>query len=429
MQRRLAASLFFSVLAAPLAAGAQPQSVAADSTPMVRTGFTGGITASGLDNPRYVMSFRPIQRLVQQMSRGPVPRSAVDAAVAGTPVSVSDLIRLGLVRQDGSSYRLAYLYLTGDDQRTMYRAAQSFGASLAKEITAHRREFEAITDRYPIGELRASLRFALVAGMLLNWEGLNLTTRLGLRAAPVRHPNGDVYIVHSSDIITDIPDTALYWESHTFPARAMMFSTIGDRPSLPRPSGIPDIFSGALEDGLNGLKADPTLYAAGRGYLLAYLSEDLADAEAMLVPLREGASIRDTVAARARLSPERFAATLELLTATGYVRRDGERLALGVPLLSAADRPLVDSALALGQRLLTPWLTANVPRMQAQLAGISPVKNGLPFSLAFSEMWHYVFGVATRQLASRHFYTDPRASGSTHPGFVPFVWDRTLYTQ
>ena len=100
---------------------------------------------------------------------------------------------------------------------------------------------------------------------------------------------------------------------------------------------------------------------------------------------------------------------------------------LAVPLLVARDRPIVDSTLALGRRILTPWLRDNYPRMQQQLAQLSALRNGLPFPLVFSEVWHYVFGIATRQLARQHFYADPRAAGSLHQGYVPLVWDRSLY--
>lgn len=50
------------------------------------------------------------------------------------------------------------------------------------------------------------------------------------------------------------------------------------------------------------------------------------------------------------------------------------------------------------------------------------MRSGVPFSLAFSEVWHYTFGFATRDLAEKGFYANPRAGGYRYPGHVPLVW-------
>lgn len=404
-----------------------PRVEAQDSAVAMWTGFTGTITASGLENPQYVLSFRPIQRLVQRAARQPVDQAVVDSALVGTPVSRSDLLQLGLLEKTGDQYRIAYLFLTADDQRAIARVGARFGPDLAAALDAHRAEFERIVARYPLPTLRSQLAFALVAGILLNWEGLDLTTEWGYRAHPVRHPNGDVYIVHSAEVTDDQSDTGLYWESHTFPSGRMRLSSFGDAPSVPRLGGLPDIFDGAFDDGLAALRATPDRFAAARQYLLLYLGEDLTDAGRILTVLRRGPLPRATLRARCQLSSARFATSMQLMMATRYTEERNGRVGLLVPVLLPEDKSLVDSTLALGRRVLHAWLEQNYPAMRQQLADLSPMRSGLPFALPFSEVWHAVFGQATKQLAADRLYADPRAPASLHQGYVPLVWDASVY--
>jgi len=156
---------------------------------------TGSIgNSSGLDDPQYVLSFVSVQRLMLDAVQHPLTKTEIDKAVAGTPVSLKDLLRLELLRQDRETYRLNYLLLTVQDQQTMYRVAAQYGQGLADAFRARAPEFKEILDRYPSAELRRQLAFALVAGAALNWGGLDLTTELGYRVQQPRHANGDAYL-------------------------------------------------------------------------------------------------------------------------------------------------------------------------------------------------------------------------------------------
>ena len=62
-----------------------------------------------------------------------------------------------------------------------------------------------------------------------------------------------------------------------------------------------------------------------------------------------------------------------------------------------------DAALDLSRSIMSEWLRSNYLPMEKELSGLSPMHNGLPFSLVFSEVWHYTFGFATKSLAESHF--------------------------
>lgn len=389
--------------------------------PLISTGVTGRISGSGLDDPQYVLSFVPVQRLMLDAVQRPLTKREVDKALAGTPVSLNNLLQLELVRQEKDTYRLNYLLLTVQDQQTMYRVSATYGLSLADVFRAHKAEFDEIFSRYPNAALRPQLMFDLVAGAALNWGGLDLTTELGYRINPPRHPDGGVYFVHSKERGAQLDSKGLYLDSQTAPGSKMSFSTFGDGDSLPRLQGLPDVFDG-LESATDDWRKMPDVFAALRSEYVTYILLAMDDAGLVMDAIAIGADT-DTALAKALSIPEtRRKTTLRLLTATGYLIETDHRYSAGVPILTEGDKPLVDATLHLSREIMAEWLHRNYLPMKNELSGLSPMRNGIPFSLAFSEVWHYEFGFATKSLAESGFYANPRAPGNRYDGYVPLVW-------
>jgi hypothetical protein len=398
-----------------------------DSAPLLHTGITGIKRATGLADPTFVLSLRPVQHVVLDAVAGPIGAAHIDSLLHGTPVSRADLVTLGILRTQGSEYAIAYLVLTADDQRAIYAAARTYGPSLARAYESHRAEVERLLAQYHRPELRAELAFAMVAGMSMNWDGLKLTTELGYRVAPVRYPNGDAYLFHSNQPGAHNPADGLYSESHSLPGPQTTFTTFGDAPSIPRTYGIPDVFDGPAEDGLESLKGDPAAYGAVQGELLAYIEDAAADAGALMAALADAPLTVPALRARVVLPDSRFDASLRFLEALGYIRKSADTYDVAVPVLTPRDKPMLDSTLALSRRIMTEWLAANHGAMEHDLAGLSSVRDGLPFAAPFSEVWHYVFGFAAKSLATAGFFADPRAPGRRDTGYVPLVWATSLY--
>ncbi|HYX70505.1 MAG TPA: hypothetical protein VE825_15330 [Terriglobales bacterium] len=387
--------------------------------------MTGSISASGLNDPQYVLSFVPIQRLMLEAAQHPVSKAEVDKAVAGTPVSLNDLVRLELLRQDKDTFRLNYLVLTAPDQQTIYRVSVRYGQSLADAFRAHQAEFDAIFRRYPDAALRSQLMFDLIAGAALNWGGLDLTTELGYRIHPPRHANGDVYFVHSAERGAHLDFTGLYLDSETVPGSTMSFSTFGDGASSPRLQGLPDVFEG-VENATDDWRKMPEVYAALRSEYVTYVVLAMDDAGQVMNAVAHGTDTDAALAQALAISEERRKATIQLLTAIGYLRETDHRYSVGVPILTERDKALVDETLKLSRSIMTEWLRRNYASMKEELAGLSPMRQGVPFSLAFSEVWHYEFAFATKSLAESGFYANPRSQGNRYEGYVPLVWASPL---
>ena len=207
----------------------------------------------------------------------------------------------------------------------------------------------------------------------------------------------------------------------------MTFTTFGDGPSIPRLHGIPDVFDGPAEDGLAFLKNDAAAYGAVQGELIAYIEEATADAGRIMTALAAAPLTEAALRARVSLPAARFDASLRFLESLEYIRKTGDTYDVAVPVLTPRDKPMLDSALALSRRIMTDWLAANHASMEHDLSGLSSVRDGLPFAAPFSEIWHYVFGMAAKSLAADNFFADPRSPKLTRDtGYVPLVWATLL---
>lgn len=60
------------------------------------------------------------------------------------------------------------------------------------------------------------------------------------------------------------------------------------------------------------------------------------------------------------------------------------------------------------------------------MADLTPVRNGVPFERVYTEVWHFIFGIANRTLAEEGLFADPYADERRHQGFLPFVWSSDL---
>jgi hypothetical protein len=393
--------------------------------PLISTGVTCSINASGLDDPQYVLAFLPVQRLMMQAAHYPLSKADIDKAVQGTPVTLDRLLQLELLRKEEDTYRLNYLLLTTEDQQTMYRVCAGYGKSLAEAFRSHRAEFDQIFSHYPTAGLRPQLMFGLIAGAALNWGGLDVTTELGYRVQPPRHANGSVYFVHSAEVGAHLDFKGLYLDSETAPGSKMSFSTFGDGVSSPRLQGLPDVFDG-IESAMNDWKNSPEVYAALRSEYISLFLTAIEDAGQVMYAVANGTDTDAALAAVLTMPEERRKAIVGLLVAIGYVREADHRYSVGVPVITPGDKPLVDATLKLSREIMRDWLQRNYPAMKDELSGLSPMRNGVPFSLVFSEVWHYEFGFATKSLSESGFYLNPRAQGNRYEGYVPLVWASSL---
>jgi predicted alpha/beta-fold hydrolase len=243
------------------------------------------------------IAYAPVQRLLLRATQHCLMQNEIQKELLDTPVSLAHLLRLELLQEHENTYCLNYLLLTVQDQQTMYKVAARYGQSLATDFRVHKHEFDEIVGQYPNSDLRSQLLFDLVAGVSLNWGGLDLTTELGYRIKPPRHTNGDVYFVHSDELGAKLDFGGLYFDSETGRGSKMSFSTFGDGNSLPRLLGLPDVFDG-VETATDSWRNTPDVYGALQSEYVTYVLLALEDA-GLVVDAVENGNDTDSAIAKA----------------------------------------------------------------------------------------------------------------------------------
>ncbi|HET9446186.1 MAG TPA: hypothetical protein VFO35_08010, partial [Steroidobacteraceae bacterium] len=288
---------------------------------VLRTGHHGILQSTGVEDPRYLLSFTATQRLVlRAMRERGVPAAEAQHALEGLPYRIEQLETAGVLKRDGERYRIAYMVLSVQDQRAIYATAQTYGGSLADAFVARARRYQELFAKYPRAELRSDLAFVTVAGFTLNWDGLRIGTELGMRAQPVTKPNGDRYILYSKENGPRSDVTGFYWGSHSSnPVGNVRLTTFGDAPSQPRIGGLPDIYFG-VTDGVATFKQYPALVAAATTQINSVFDDVLRLEGAIMLALKDHPRTIQELAHFTGGSTTQVAQAIDVLVAAGYLR-------------------------------------------------------------------------------------------------------------
>lgn len=278
------------------------------------------------------------------------------------------------------------------------------------------------------------LAFALISGVGLNWDGLDILYDGGWRRPILVSGLDWRYSFFAEAETPGWSYKAYYWGSSAFPGNLaiappmpLAFASFGDPHSDPR-MNLPDLL-GLAPKGMTppvraaaerlGFRDDPM---AGQGVLGIEIGRQLGR---LLLVLRAGAATDRALAASAPGAPAD--ALTALLLAIGYARRSADgRWALTAPVLSAADRPMLEAARALNRRILRDWFRTHYAGLRARLAGLSALRQGVPFEALFTQIWHELFGLTTRELAAIGMTADPYAPGNPSPGSLGMAWQPDL---
>lgn len=170
-------------------------------------------------------------------------------------------------------------------------------------------------------------------------------------------------------------------------------------------------------------------HSAPGGHLVTYLVESSADAGTIMLGAARSPKSRGQLAHAIGLPDARLDASLRLLSAIGYLREAVQEYSANVLVLTADEGALMQQALSLGRQVIRCWLIAHFDEIKDALVDLNSMQHGLPFELPFSEVWHDIFGVASRELAQSGFYVGPNYNDYPFRGFVPLVWDASLRQQ
>jgi len=354
------------------------------------------------------MKHREVQKVLLDLATAPLSQVFLDEALKGTGVTPGDLQALGLIRTDGDRYLLAFSLYTRADLDKIRAVAEVEGKTLAAALLAHRSEIEEILTRDPLPgvDWRAVAYFVLGCASL-DWDGLNLTVEKGYRTVPKE----GTYLPEALQPGGGGSVRGLYWGSHSMHA-PIAFTSFGDHYSQPR-NALPDLLW------YLDLNAPEPL----KSHLI-----DAADAlirrraGMMMLALRDSDKNRMQLAAAAGVTEEEAEKLLTLLAQLNYIRVVDDRYRAIIPVLTERDAPMVKQLRRIGHEVMVEWFAKHHEILCQKLGDLTPVRYGVLLSDGFYRVWHYVFGIANRELVTEGLFANPYDPGRSFKGFIPAVY-------
>jgi hypothetical protein len=420
------------------------------SSPAARTegreffsGYTGTLPVSAQDRAKTYFNRPEVRALLASLETGPISVERAARILTGTPTQISDLIRLRLVRLEQRQLHIGFAYFNGHDIDTIHAVAAKYVPSLVSAYKTRQASLSAILARYPVRSVsRKRLAFVPIAGFSLNWDALKTLHEGGYRQPLLVHGNGWQYSFWASEELPSYSYKSYYWGSSTFPAGEMnldpplnfVFSSFGDPLSDPR-MNFPDLLdlpSDQMTQPVRvaaeklGLRDDNALGLGLKNVVGPSRGRGIGR---ILLALRQGATrIEQVCPTTASAEATDCEGEMGLLVATHYVTVLGDdRFALGVPVFTTSDQAMLNAALHLSRTVITDWLKQNYTSIQAELSGLTAVRQGVPYAAMFTQIWHELFGLATRELIVSGQIEDPRAADVFWNGSIPVVWRAELY--
>lgn len=434
---------FFTLMAACLLSVAASAN-AATPTRSFFTGAAGTLPSDPRQRSETYFKLPEVRELIAEMESGPVSETELLRMLEGTDATIDDLLRTRLIRRTPRGYAIGFAYFTTADMKVIHASAEKYVPSLVAAYQAQAREFDRIFNQYPAKSVPAKrLATVILAGFALNWDGLDLTKQLGYRRPQLVIGSGWKYSFFASEDDPSYSEHGFIWGSSSlfglhdnFDTNPVdfEFSSFGDPYSDPR-MNLPDVFAMPVSDMTPDVASAVSDIGTGdETYFNTRFSGVLGPSRArtigpILFALRRQPLGADALASF--IEPKdrnHLAGFLKLLLAMEYIHKQPDgRYELIAPVLDRADAPMLNEALALHRKVLREWLRRVYPRVRSQLAGITAVREGVPFESVFTQIWHEYFGLATRKMVAAGLIEDPYSSVRKHRGSVAVLWRRSIY--
>ena len=360
-----------------------------------------------------VMAHHEVQKVLLEVASEPRTAAFLEDRLKGTDVTSETLQTLRLIRRDQGAYVLAFSLFTNTDLNKIRSVAEVEGRSLAAALLVRRAEIENILARNPQPGVEGKARAFIILGYAsLDNDGLNLVKKRGYLAVPEK----GTYLPSASQIGGGGSLRGIYWGSHS--AHEMISVTsFGDHYSVPR-IALPDIFF-SLESSLGQMEAPESLKSK---FCTAVYALVRRRAGMIMLALREGEKNVKQLAEASSLTEAETKKLLDLLLELQYVSGANDLYRSVIPIFDERDEPMVRDLRRLGQEVMVNWLDGHYKALSQHLSDLSPRRSGVPLSEGFYDIWHYIFGIANRELVAEGLFADPYDDKRLFKGFIPAVY-------
>ena len=386
-------------------------------------GITGSVSPSTPlnRNPSYLLSHLEVQKLLIQVAGEPRSRTFIESALDGTLITLDDLVQTGLLKQAGERFRISFILFLQQDLATIKSVAGKLSANLAAQYLDRAGKFQQILQKTTAEHNSVNaLAFILIGCFSLDWDGLQITSELDYRTEPRPTKRGDRYIAWAEERqYEDVRE--VYWGSHNDYYADCVLTTFGDHCTLPR-TAFPDL-GWEMDRSIYKLELQPALEQSLMDAFSPYISEFNEQLGRLMLALARGTRGLDPLSEILGTSPEHTLSLLDLLEELHYIEGDTTSgFKPLIPVLPAADAEMIDEVLTRSGEILVDWLPEHMDELQERLGNLTPLKYGLTFQDIFSQIWHYLFGLANQHMVKAGFFADPYDPKRQYQGFIPVVW-------
>ncbi len=360
-----------------------------------------------------VMAHLEVQKVLLDVASEPRTAAFLEERLKGTGVALETLQTLRLIRREGDKYALAFSLLTNADLDKIRAVAEVEGKSLATALLARCSEIENILARNPqLGVDWKARAFIVLGCASLDWDGLDFVRKRGYLAVPEE----GTYLPDAHQIGGGGSLRGIYWGSHSF-HETIAVTSFGDHYSLPR-NALPDIIS-SVANLLPRLEAPESLKSRLVGAAGALIRRR---AGLMMLSLREGEKTLEQLAGASGITDEETQKLVNFLLELNYIGAvDGRYRAL-IPVFNEHDEPMVKDLRHLGQEVMVKWFNEHYKALCQELSNLTPVRYEVPLAEGFYWVWHYIFGLANRELVTAGLFADPYDASRVFKGFIPTAY-------
>jgi hypothetical protein len=356
---------------------------------------------------RKAMANPEVQQLLLEMAESPRSAGYIENALNELDITLSDLLNLQLVRQDGNRFELSFILYTREDMDMIRAVAEEMGKLLAESILARRTEIENIIKcDVPSGVDWRETAFIIIGCVSLDWDGLRISRNKGFLTQP---QNGE-YIPQAIQPGGGGSKRALYWGSHNYHSQ-IAITSFGDHFSVRQV--LPDINWRMEVDAPDPL--NKSLIDAARGLIRLGIGR-------IMIALREADLNVSELSVKADLPEDDTERLVKLLLDLDYIVEVDTKYRAIITVLTDRDRKRVNQLRQIGKNVILNWFDENYSDMCQKLSDLTPVKYGVPLADGFYWVWHYVFGIANRELVDSGLFADPYDPERQFQGCIPAVY-------
>ena len=353
------------------------------------------------------MAHPEVQKLLLEIADSPRSAGYIEDALNEIDITISDLSDLQLIRQDGDRFKLAFVLFTREDMDLIRTVAEEMGKFLAEGILARRTEIEnIIKSDVPAGSDWHESAFFLIGCVSLDWDGLRISRNKGF----LTQPKKGEYIPQAIQPGGGGSNRALYWGSHNYHSQ-IAITSFGDHASVRQ--ALPDINWRMEVDAPDPL--NKSLIAAARGLIRMGVGR-------IMIALREADLSVSELSMKAGLPEDDIERLVKLLLDLNYIVEIDTKYRAIIPVLTNRDRDRVNQLRQIGKDVILNWFDENYSDMCQKMSELTPVKYGVPLADGFYWVWHYIFGIANRELVKSGLFADPYDPGRRFQGCIPAVY-------